>query len=94
LGGNISQSEISHIATDCKSDNKKYEVTTDMPGLTHSNIRVSLSFKLHGSRSLGLTLRITYGASYANGFRFDSHHADFRCFFLYFFSGLRVTFKG
>jgi len=33
-----------------------------------------------------------YGC-YANGFRFDSHLADF-LFFLYFFSGLRVTFMG
>jgi len=33
--------------------------------------------------------------SYANGFRFDSHLADFAfvCF-LYFFLGLGVTFRG
>jgi len=32
---------------------------------------------------------------YANGFRFDSHLADFHfVFFLYFFSGLGVTFWG
>ena len=34
LGGNISQSEISNIEKDRKSDNKKYKVTTDTPGLT------------------------------------------------------------
>jgi len=32
---------------------------------------------------------------YANGFQFDCHLADFRfVFFLYFFSGLDVTFRG
>jgi len=44
-----------------------------------------------GSPSLGV---MRYGC-YVNGFRFDSHLVDFRfIFFLYFFSGLGVTFKG
>ena len=52
--------------------------------------RVSLSFKRCGSRGV-VVRRYSY---YANGFRFDSHLADFCVVcFLYFFSGLGVTFK-
>jgi len=65
-------------------------VTTDTPGLTNSNKRVSLSFKLHGFHGVAVG---HYGC-YASGFRFDFHFANFTRFFLYFFSGLRVTFTG
>jgi len=54
----------------------------------NSNKRVGLSFKRRGSSGVAV-LRYSW---YANGFRFDSHLADLTFFFLYFFSGLRVTF--
>ena len=51
----------------------------------NSNKRVSLSFKLGGSRGL----RVLHYGCYANGFRFD-----FQLFFLNLFSGLGVKFRG
>ena len=53
-------------------------MTTDTPGLTQSNERVSLSFKRCGCRDVAV---LHYGG-YANGFQFESHLADF---FLTFF---------
>ena len=59
--------------------------------LMNSNNIVSFSGKRHTARSVTV---MRYDC-YANGFRFDSHLADFRfVFFLYFFSGLGVMFKG
>ena len=60
------------------------EVTTDTPGLTQSNKKVSLSLKQRGSRSLGV-IRYSYYCMYANGFQFDSHLADFTFVFFNFF---------
>jgi len=40
-----------------------------------------------------LALVMYYGC-YANGFRFDSHLANFDFFFYYFFSGLDGMFRG
>jgi len=54
-----------------------YCITTNV----RSNKRVGLSFKWHGSYSLGV---MRYGC-YANGFRFNSHLADFCFFFFTFF---------
>ena len=47
----------------------------------NSNDKVSLSFKLHGMHSVTV---MRYG-NYANGFRFESHLANFRFFFFTFF---------
>ena len=60
----------------------------DTPSLTQSNKKVSLSFK----RCVSHGVAAMRYCSYANGFWFDSHLADFPLLFL--FSGLHVPFMG